>query len=83
MKSGQTVAKPKAEKAKLWQKTSHANLIRYLPGGIYFLRIRVRGELIRKSLKTDVLSVAKLRFKKKKTGRWRSGKWRFNAGAVR
>ena len=28
---------------------------------MYFCRIRVRGKLIRKSLKTDVLSVAKLR----------------------
>ena len=49
------------EKDKLWQKTSFANLIRYLPSGMYFCRIRVMGHLIRKSLKTDVLSVAKLR----------------------
>jgi len=49
------------EKSKLWQKTSYANLIRYTPSGVYFCRIRVRGQLIRKSLKTDVLSVAKLR----------------------
>jgi len=44
-----------------WQKTSYANLIRYVPSGAYFARIRVRGKLIRRSLKTDVLSVAKLR----------------------
>src|ERR1700689_178821 len=50
-----------AEKIKLWQKTSYANLIRYTPSGVYYCRIRVRGQLIRKSLKTDVLSVAKLR----------------------
>ncbi|MFM2294000.1 MAG: hypothetical protein RLZZ350_413 [Verrucomicrobiota bacterium] len=61
MKKGQAAVKAEAEKPKLWQKTSFANLIRYLPSGIYFLRIRVRGQLIRKSLKTDVLSVAKLR----------------------
>jgi hypothetical protein len=61
MKSVQTIAKADAEKLKLWQKTSYANLIRYVPSGMYFLRIRVRGKLIRKSLKTDVLSVAKLR----------------------
>jgi integrase len=61
MKSVQTMAKAEAEKLKLWQKTSYANLIRYVPSGMYFLRIRVRGKLIRKSLKTDVLSVAKLR----------------------
>jgi integrase len=61
MKNAQTMAKAEAEKLKLWQKTSYANLIRYVPSGMYFLRIRVRGKLIRKSLKTDVLSVAKLR----------------------
>ena len=54
MKNGQTIAKAEAKKLKLWQKTSYANLIRYLPSGMYFLRIRVRGKLIRKSLKTDV-----------------------------
>jgi integrase len=44
-----------------WQKTNYANLIRYKPSGIYFARIRVKGKLIRKSLKTDALTVAKLR----------------------
>src|ERR1019366_3807470 len=43
------------------QKTQHSNLIRYVPSGTYFARLRVRGKLIRKSLKTDVLTVAKLR----------------------
>ena len=47
--------------ADLWQKTQFANLIRYVPSGVYFARFRVHGKLIRKSLKTDVLSVAKLR----------------------
>lgn len=50
-----------SETAKLWQKTPYANLVRYTPSGMYFCRIRVQGKLIRKSLKTDVLSVAKLR----------------------
>jgi len=50
-----------ADSAKVWQKTQYANLIRYVPSGIYFARLRVNGNLIRKSLKTDVLSVAKLR----------------------
>ena len=45
----------------LWQKTQFANLVRYIPSGIYFARFRVRGKLIRKSLKTDTLTVAKLR----------------------
>ncbi len=44
-----------------WQKTQYANLVRYVPSGIYFARLRVAGKLIRRSLKTDGLSVAKLR----------------------
>ncbi|HTY88641.1 MAG TPA: hypothetical protein VMB80_14335, partial [Candidatus Acidoferrum sp.] len=44
-----------------WQKTQYANLIRYVPSGTYYARLRVKGKLIRRSLKTDVLSVAKLR----------------------
>jgi integrase len=47
--------------ARLWQKTQFSNLIRYTPSGTYFARLRVNGKLIRKTLKTDVLSVAKLR----------------------
>ena len=45
----------------MWQKTQYANLVRYAPSGIYFARMRVKGKLIRKSLKTDVMTVAKLR----------------------
>jgi len=44
-----------------WLKTPYANLVRYVPSGIYFARIRVRGKLIRRSLKTNKLAVAKLR----------------------
>ena len=44
-----------------WQKTPFLNLVRYVPSGAYFARIRVGGKLIRQSLKTKVLSVAKLR----------------------
>jgi len=61
MKARKPLLKDNSEPAKLWRKTSYANLIRYNPSGNYFCRIRVRGKLIRKSLKTDVLSVAKLR----------------------
>ena len=61
-----SVKRPKRTKAtpaasKSWQKTPYANLIRYVPSGAYFARIRVGGKLIRQSLKTKVLSVAKLR----------------------
>jgi hypothetical protein len=51
--------KPKSDTP--WQKTQYSNLIRYVPSGTYFARVRVHGKLIRKTLKTDVLSVAKLR----------------------
>jgi integrase len=49
------------DSGKEWQKTQYANLIRYVPSGTYFARLKVNGNLIRKSLKTDVLTVAKLR----------------------
>ena len=44
-----------------WQKTPVANLMRHVQSGNYYARIRVRGKLIWKSLKTDRISVAKLR----------------------
>ncbi len=44
-----------------WQKTPYANLIRYVPSGTYFARIRIQGKLIVRSLKTDSITVAKLR----------------------
>ena len=44
-----------------WVKTPVANLVRYKSSGIYFARLRIRGKLFRHSLKTDVISVAKLR----------------------
>jgi len=43
-----------------WQKTHFANLIRYKPSQVYFARFRVKGKLIRRSLKTDQITVAKL-----------------------
>lgn len=45
----------------LWQKTPVANLVRNVQSGTYYARIRVGGKLIWKSLKTDRISVAKLR----------------------
>jgi hypothetical protein len=44
-----------------WQKTQYSNSIRYVPSGTDYSRVRVAGKLIRRSLKTDVLTVAKLR----------------------
>ena len=54
-------AEPATEKDARWSKTQYANLIRYVPSGIYFTRIRVRGKLIIKTLKTASVTVAKLR----------------------
>ena len=55
-------AQPKpAESEKDWQKTQYSNLSRYVPSGTYYARLRVKGKLIRRSLKTDDLTVAKLR----------------------
>jgi integrase len=51
----------KGNAKKDWQSTQYANLIRYVPSGKYYARIRVRGKLIKKSLKTAKISVAKLR----------------------
>lgn len=44
-----------------WQKTQFSNLVRYVPSKTYFARIRIGGKLIRQSLETKVLSVAKLK----------------------
>src|SRR5437870_495572 len=45
----------------MWAKTPTANLVRYVPSGKYFARLRVAGKLIRKWLKTDRLGVASSR----------------------
>jgi hypothetical protein len=47
-------------KASAWLKTPYANLIRYQSSGKYFARLRVKGKLIVRSLKTTSISVAKL-----------------------
>ncbi len=56
----------------VWQNTPHANLVRYIPSGTLFARIRVRGKLIRKSLKTSDLQLGKrklLALEKQERGR--------------
>jgi iron-sulfur cluster repair protein YtfE (RIC family) len=57
MQSGKETAKADKD----WQKTPYSNLIRYIPSGSYYARLRVKGKLIRRSLKTSLISVAKLR----------------------
>jgi hypothetical protein len=49
----------------VWLRTPPANLIPYAPSDIYFSRLRVKGKLIRRSLKT------------KKTGRRQASAGRF------
>jgi integrase len=56
-----TATAPESPSDSRWQKTPVANLIRYAHTGIYYARMRIRGKLIWKSLKTDRVSVAKLR----------------------
>lgn len=44
-----------------WVKAPVSDLVRYKPSGVYFARAKVGGKLIRHPLRTDVLSIAKLR----------------------
>lgn len=60
MKESQRQPKSDAKESK-WQKTPFANLVRYVPSGVYFARVRVGGKLIRKSLKTRSKGVAKIK----------------------
>ena len=55
------MSKTEQNSESVWQKTPYANLIRYKSSGKYFARLRVRGKLIRRGLKTTSLTVAKLR----------------------
>jgi integrase len=49
------------EQNSVWQKTKTQHLIRYLPKGTFYAYFKVGGKPFRKSLRTDVYSVAKLR----------------------
>lgn len=49
------------ESNSVWQKTRTQKLIRYAPKGTYYAYFKVGGKPFRKSLETDVYSVAKLR----------------------
>ena len=52
---------PSVQKKSVWQKTSYANLVRNQSSGNYFARVKIKGKLIWKTLKTAKLSVARLR----------------------
>jgi hypothetical protein len=52
-----TAAQPATEEGARLSKTRCANLIRYVPSGRYFARIRVRGKLILNAMKKREQSV--------------------------
>lgn len=54
-------SQPEKAPEKLWCKSKFANLVRYVPSGTYFARVRIGDKLIRQSLKTKSITVAKLR----------------------
>lgn len=54
-------SKSEPKKDNFWQKTQYANLIRYVPSGVYYARVRVKGKLLKRSLETKSISVAKLK----------------------
>jgi integrase len=49
------------ERNSVWQKTKTQHLIRYAPKGTFYAYFKAGGKPFRKSLRTDVYSVAKLR----------------------
>jgi Tol biopolymer transport system component len=51
------------EQNSIWQKTKTQHLIRYLPKGTFYAYFKVGGKPFRKSLRTHVYSVAKLRLR--------------------
>lgn len=44
-----------------WAKTKYANMRRYVPSGKYFAHAKVNGHLVRSSLKTTSLEIAKVK----------------------
>jgi len=61
VKNGQTIAEDNEHPESLWQRTKYANLVRYVPSGTLFARVKVRGKLIRQSLETSDIHLAKRR----------------------
>jgi integrase len=49
------------DQSRTWQSTQYANVVRHVPSGIYYARLRVKGKLIWRSLKTERISIAKLK----------------------
>ena len=49
---------PKVRRRGLWQKTRHANLVRYKPSGVYYVKAHVNGRSIHESLNTADMGIA-------------------------
>jgi hypothetical protein len=56
------MANAKPEHDSVWQKTPYTNLIRYQSSQVDSARIKVKGKLIRWSLRTNLITVAKIQF---------------------
>ena len=50
------------DQSKIWQLIQYANIVRHVPSGIYYARLRIKSKLIGgRSLKTKKISIAKLK----------------------
>lgn len=49
------------EQQGVWRKTSTPNLVCYVPAGTYYIRARIRGQILRESLKTTNYQVARVK----------------------
>jgi integrase len=58
------IPEPIKSTPRLWQSTPYSNLRRNVASGIYYAHAKIFGHLVRKSLKTDSIEVAKARLDK-------------------
>ena len=56
-------SKSEPRKDSPWQKTQYANLVRYVPSGTYYARVRIKGKLKVKSLETTAITTALMKLK--------------------
>ena len=48
-----------------WRSTTTQHLVQHVPSGNFYVRVKVRGKIVRQSLKTDKITVAKARLPEK------------------
>jgi integrase len=53
------IPKPERQPDSDWVKSRYANVYKYAPSGMYFVHAKVRGHLVRRSLKTKSIEIAK------------------------